>query len=242
MSQLDSSQINLSTPHRTQHTMNRNKPFPFMALPQEIRLMVYERLECEVKMHHIGVPAVGLEMMWMNKQVSLVVRSVPTSILSTCRQVREEAYKIINSIVREEIIEQPPMILTREIRTTMRNYKALIRVLEVVLEVSMEAVWSLWERDCGRVNTASIEAAMEAAMELSKTKGIFRAIGVDYHVPERAAVKFVQQAVQHILNADRPVIHIRGQSSEDYFCFSSTNLRFMGTLGVAVKYIGPYWD
>ncbi|KAH8704511.1 hypothetical protein GQ44DRAFT_732395 [Phaeosphaeriaceae sp. PMI808] len=87
----------------TQETM----VFPFMNLPSELRLMIYERLPRTVKHTHVQ----RTKNQYLDpkaKELILITRHVPTSILATCRQVYKEANKIIQRVVKAFILDYQP--------------------------------------------------------------------------------------------------------------------------------------
>ncbi|KAF2870547.1 hypothetical protein BDV95DRAFT_63297 [Massariosphaeria phaeospora] len=79
------------------------RPFPFLKLPPEIRFLVYEQLPRIIHHHHISI----------DNRVSLILvtRSIPTSILATCKTVHAEANQIVQSAARRFILESPPRMV-----------------------------------------------------------------------------------------------------------------------------------
>ncbi|KAF2004524.1 hypothetical protein P154DRAFT_617060 [Amniculicola lignicola CBS 123094] len=82
-------------------------PFPFMRLPTEIRLMVYELLPIETKRHHYQYDGNHEHLShneiqdYMGVGYTLILRSVPTAILGTCRTIYKEASPIIQKEVAQ---------------------------------------------------------------------------------------------------------------------------------------------
>lgn len=71
------------------------QPFPFMRLPSEIRLMIYERIPIELKVreftHHAPDTPNSKPF-----RFSLIDRTICAAILRTCRQVYKEANPILH--------------------------------------------------------------------------------------------------------------------------------------------------
>jgi hypothetical protein len=83
-----------------------DKPFPFMRLPKDIRLMVYERLPRTVKHVRIGNchfqnPADTIT----DTTTILVVRSTSTMIVATCQEVYDEARSIVHKTIEQWVLE-----------------------------------------------------------------------------------------------------------------------------------------
>ena len=72
------------------------KPFRFLDLPKDIRLMVYERLPRSTNHMTVGHRHNG-------KRITLISHSVSTAILRACHQVHQEALPLVNKAIREWI-------------------------------------------------------------------------------------------------------------------------------------------
>jgi hypothetical protein len=89
--------------------------FPFLSLPPELRLMVYEFLPIQTKHYHYGgVTGVDSDTWYTRENSSVVkftfmIRSAPVAILATCRIIHDEPKLIIQKKVN--ICEEPTMKL-----------------------------------------------------------------------------------------------------------------------------------
>jgi ferritin-like metal-binding protein YciE len=84
------------------------EPFRFLDLPVEIRLMIYERLPRTIKHHRIEINHPIYE---HEQVVTLVVRSIPVSILGANRQIYNEAQNVIRAIAESFILKASPQML-----------------------------------------------------------------------------------------------------------------------------------
>jgi hypothetical protein len=78
------------------------KPFPFLRLPTEIRLLVYEHLPRQIKHTKVSID---------DFVAILVTRHLPTAILRTSKLVRSESKAIVERLVREFIQESQTKII-----------------------------------------------------------------------------------------------------------------------------------
>ncbi|KAF1954370.1 hypothetical protein CC80DRAFT_506393 [Byssothecium circinans] len=84
-----------------------DKPFPFMRLPKELRLMVYERLPRHIiHTHLVRRPTLD--------RVTLIRPTVSTAILATSKEIHAEAKSIVHRIIDNFITSKPPRILACE--------------------------------------------------------------------------------------------------------------------------------
>jgi hypothetical protein len=87
------------------------KPFPFLQLPKELRIMIYEQFSVDTKEHNFSRTLRALPCRSFEVGLSLIDRTTPTAILATCRQLYHEARDIISSNVLELKKCLPRMIL-----------------------------------------------------------------------------------------------------------------------------------
>jgi len=91
-------------------TQDITKPFRFMDLPAELRLLIYERLPRQIK--HTEFRYVGsLFENTVDSTVILVTRHLPVAVLMASRQVHEEAYAIVTSLIRKFVTESQPRVI-----------------------------------------------------------------------------------------------------------------------------------
>ncbi|KAI4921628.1 hypothetical protein J4E90_000054 [Alternaria incomplexa] len=101
----------------TDMSTNQHVSFPFMNLPVELRLMVYERLPRQIK--HTVVSIDG-------EVAVLVTRHLPTAILRTSKQIYLEAHAIVNKLVQHFVEESPTKLIELgKAGTKMRQRKVL---------------------------------------------------------------------------------------------------------------------
>jgi len=101
----------------TDMSIDQRNPFPFMNLPVELRLMVYERLPRQIK--HTEVFLDG-------ERAFLVTRHLPVAILRTSKQLYVEAHAIVYKLVRHLVEESPTKLIEfGKVGTKMRQRKIL---------------------------------------------------------------------------------------------------------------------
>lgn len=84
--------------------------FPFLELPPEIRLMVYERLPRSIKHVHVKINDLPSQAE-AERSLTFVTRSVPVSILCTCRLICKESHAIVSKLVASFIPTATPKVM-----------------------------------------------------------------------------------------------------------------------------------
>jgi hypothetical protein len=72
--------------------MSSHQPFRFLDLPKELRLTVYETIAITTTLHPFEV---------RQNTITLRIQSLPTTLLATCRVVRDEASPILGRQIQE---------------------------------------------------------------------------------------------------------------------------------------------
>jgi hypothetical protein len=85
-------------------------PFRFLDLPKEVRLVIYERLPRCFRRHEMAIYSQHNGEVPQQK-LTVVLKTVPMAMLSTCRQINSEASAIVQGIARRVILLQPPQLI-----------------------------------------------------------------------------------------------------------------------------------
>jgi hypothetical protein len=83
-------------------------PFPFMSLPKEIRLMIYERLPRRVVHTRIHVPPHPLD---PSPLLILLMRTFSVQLLRVSRTIHPEACLIVQKAAKEWILSHPVHVI-----------------------------------------------------------------------------------------------------------------------------------
>ncbi|KAF2639520.1 hypothetical protein P280DRAFT_480962 [Massarina eburnea CBS 473.64] len=222
--------------------MDREQPSRFLRLPTELRLMIYERIDCEVHYHSAGFP-----MTEPSRRISIVVRSVPTSLLLTCHQVHSEADKIMQKEIQTSIVDQQPEIQVRNLTPVSMQLNALDHVLDILMktfngtrdQVILQTFTLPYTPNAQHhlANLPQFHAtALMKALESPRTKDMLRAISFHCRIKEETLTKFVQQTIRQLLRAHRPDIYIRGESVNDGAAIAAMCMTQFHETGVGIFY------
>lgn len=87
--------------------MDSSSSFPFMNLPLEVRLMIYERLPIEIKQYQFTKSNPNGSNPY---SFTIVSKSLDSAILTTNRQINSEAWPIIDRKL-QDILQTPPRLI-----------------------------------------------------------------------------------------------------------------------------------
>ncbi|KAF2650800.1 hypothetical protein K491DRAFT_682715 [Lophiostoma macrostomum CBS 122681] len=110
-----------------------DQPFRFLDLPPELRLMVYERLPRKIKHRRITEKT-------NNDYVILIDKSIPTSILATCKQIYDEAIHIVSEAIRDFILYSPPKLIC-SFPSDDSHKKFFKRLLDAIVQCKRPLGW-----------------------------------------------------------------------------------------------------
>jgi hypothetical protein len=85
-------------------------PFRFLDLPKEVRLVIYERLPRCIRRHEMAIYSQRNGEV-PHQKLTVLLKTVPIAILSTCRQINSEASAIMQGIARRLVLLQPPQLI-----------------------------------------------------------------------------------------------------------------------------------
>ncbi|KAI4648406.1 uncharacterized protein J4E79_010028 [Alternaria viburni] len=118
-------------------TQDDSKPFRFMDLPSELRLMIYKRLPRQIKhteVRYVGAAAWPFQDKSVDSTVILITRHLPVAILRISRQVYAEAHGIVTALVQTFVTESHPRAIGRE------DHAEALSVLKFLIVTEREAL------------------------------------------------------------------------------------------------------
>jgi hypothetical protein len=92
------------------------KPFRFMSLPFDLRLIIYERWARTIKYTYIRSTR-NTDTNKGSFQLIIITRHIPTAILSTCRKFYYEAKPIIKKLINAFILSHPPRMIENRLKS-----------------------------------------------------------------------------------------------------------------------------
>lgn len=87
--------------------MDSSQPFPFMKLPMELRLMVYECIPVQIKSHDFDRTR---NTSAASHSFAIVSKYIDLSIWATCRKIHSEATVIMQRKLKD-VLETPPRLI-----------------------------------------------------------------------------------------------------------------------------------
>lgn len=84
--------------------------FRFLDLPKEVRLIIYDHLPRHIRRQEMCIRDDDNDGRPVQK-LTVVLRTMSLSILSTCRQIQEEASPLVQRVARDFILLDPPRLI-----------------------------------------------------------------------------------------------------------------------------------
>lgn len=158
------------------------KPFRFLDLPKELRLLVYENLPRSIKHHQTRHPDEP------SHRMTFILKSVPVAILSTCTLVYHEARPVLQATTNAFIRDIPPRIIDGI------SGRGEGRMLDALVRAIMKQMGALRDYELGQGPCLSLSQLFEGRLRnflLSKRNS-------------RYLVKFVHQAGHYLRYSSMP--------------------------------------
>lgn len=112
------------------------KSIQFLDLPKDVRLMIYERLPRTIKHVTFKTSSTTTLPDRANLEVTLVVRSTPTSILATCWKIYDEAHNIVKKAVEHWVLDGGvKLIYDNELPSTS--------AIEIIISAALEQCYAM---------------------------------------------------------------------------------------------------